>query len=249
MRFFKEIDSFFARDPAAKSRLEVIVCYPGFHALMGYRVANRLWKWKLKLLARMISQAMRFFTGVEIHPAATIGERFFIDHGMGVVIGETAKIGDDVTIYHGVTLGGVSPGDDEKGALRHPQIGNNVIVGSGAQLLGPITVEDGARIGSNAVVVSDVKRCTTMVGIPAREIVKNKAVKEDEVFSAYATASSEGIDSRQQLIDTLLKEVKTLTKRVSEIEGQSAAIEDTAGQWESKKKTPVKKTVKGKKAS
>lgn len=153
-----------ARDPARPTWAEALFCYAGLHALLFHRVANRLWRWGLRAPARIISHLGRFFTGIEIHPGATIGRRLFIDHGMGVVIGETAEIGDDVLIYHGVTLGGLStqPGK------RHPTLGNNVVVGAGAQVLGPITIGDGARIGANAVVVHSVAPGETVVGIPAR---------------------------------------------------------------------------------
>ena len=171
----QEIDSYFSRDPAARSRFEIILCYPGFHANILHRVTNRLWRAKWYLLARVISYWSRFLTGIEIHPGARIGRRFFIDHGMGVVIGETATIGDDVTIYHGVTLGGTS----FEGGIRHPQIGNNVVIGAGAQLLGPIYVKDGAKIGSNAVVVSNVEAGQTMVGVPARSTSLKAEVSKD----------------------------------------------------------------------
>jgi serine O-acetyltransferase len=233
-RFLEEIDSFFARDPAAKSRVEVILCYPGFHALMLYRFSHLLWRWRLRLVARVISQFARFITGIEIHPGARIGRKFFIDHGMGVVIGETAKIGDNVTIYHGVTLGGVSPGESKKGDLRHPQIGNNVIIGSGAQLLGPIKVGNGARIGSNAVAVKDIPAGATVVGIPAREVVKKKRTEHKE-FAAYGTPDEGAVDTRQVAIDKLTRQVDELTKRLKEIEAKEEHIEHTAKKWERKK--------------
>jgi len=156
----------FARDPAARSTLEVLLTYPGVHAEFWYRLSNRLWHWKFKLLSRWLMTVARWFTGVEIHPAATIGQRFFIDHGMGVVIGETAEIGDDVTLYHGVTLGGTS----WKEGKRHPTLGNGVIVGAGAKVLGPIVVGSHARIGSNAVVVKNVAEGVTVVGIPGHVV-------------------------------------------------------------------------------
>src|SRR5574340_411796 len=148
----EQIDTIFREDPAAKSTLEIFLCYPGFHAVLFHRLAHKLWNWRTPLLPRLISQWGRFLTGIEIHPGAKIGRRFFIDHGMGVVIGETTEIGDDVLLYHGVTLGGVS----WKHGKRHPTLGNGVVVGAGAKILGPITVGDGAKIGSNAVVVKDV---------------------------------------------------------------------------------------------
>src|SRR5581483_12345473 len=148
----EEIDTVLSKDPAARSRLEVVLCYPGFHSILFYRVAHWLWSRKFLLLGRFVSHVGRLLTGIEIHPAAKIGRRFFIDHGMGVVIGETAEIGDDVTLYQGVTLGGVSW---NKGK-RHPTLGNNVVVGAGAKILGPFTVGDNARVGSNSVVVHEV---------------------------------------------------------------------------------------------
>src|SRR3984957_12482588 len=194
-RVLQEIDAVFARDPAARSRLEVFLCYPGFHAMVFHRLAHKLWRLDFKLLARWISFFARFLTGIEIHPGAKIGQRFFIDHGMGVVIGETATIGNDVTLYHDVTLGGTS---FEKG-IRHPQIGNNVIIGAGAQLLGPIHVGDNARIGSNAVVVKDVPEGVTMVGVPAHSV---EAKMEPAVshFDAYGAGSNEE-DPMQKTID------------------------------------------------
>ncbi|WP_028454239.1 serine O-acetyltransferase [Chitinilyticum litopenaei] len=186
------------RDPAAKSRLEVVLCYPGFHALALHRVSHGLWVRDLRLLARVVSQIGRFFTGIEIHPGATIGRRVFIDHGMGVVIGETAEIGDDVTLYQGVTLGGTSL---VKGAKRHPTLERGVIVGAGAKVLGGFTIGEGAKIGSNAVVVKAVPAGATAIGIPARivEAVPQPACSEEDQaraakaaqlgFSAYGIAS------------------------------------------------------------
>jgi len=166
------------RDPAAKSILSIILTYPGVKAVFFYRIANFFYLAKFDLVARIISQTIRFFTGVEIHPGATIGKNLFIDHGMGVVIGETSVIGDNVTIYHAVTLGGIAPSidsDSQRNEKRHPTIGNEVVIGSGAQIIGPITVGKGARIAANAVVVNDVADNTTMVGVPAKAIkVGNK---------------------------------------------------------------------------
>ena len=172
------LNSIINRDPAAKSILSVVLTYPGVKAVFFYRIANFFHLAKFHLIARIISQLARFFTGIEIHPAAKIGKNLFIDHGMGVVIGETSEIGDDVTIYHAVTLGGMSPSIDterQRHEKRHPTIGDNVVVGSGAQILGPIKVGKGARIAANAVVVNDVADNTTMVGVPAKAIkVGNK---------------------------------------------------------------------------
>ena len=172
------LNSIKARDPAAKSILSIILTYPGVKAVFFYRIANFFYLAKFDLIARIISQATRFFTGIEIHPGATIGKNLFIDHGMGVVIGETSIIGDNVTIYHAVTLGGISPSIDsdlQRNEKRHPTIGNDVVIGSGAQIIGPVTVGKCARIAANAVVVNDVSDDTTMVGVPAKAIkVGNK---------------------------------------------------------------------------
>lgn len=165
----KDIRAVFERDPAAKSLLEVILCYPGVHALIGYRIAHWFYKHKLYLLARIISQAARFFTGIEIHPGARIGRGFFIDHGMGVVIGETTEIGDNVTLYQGVTLGGTGK---EKGK-RHPTIGNNVIIAAGAKVLGSITIGDNVKVGAGAVVIKPVPPNSTVVGVPGRVVVQD----------------------------------------------------------------------------
>ena len=164
----EDIQSVFERDPAAKNVVEIILTYAGLHAIWGYRIAHWLWNHQFIILGRWISQITRFFTGIEIHPGASIGKRFFIDHGMGVVIGETTEIGDDVTIYHGVTLGGVSL---SKGK-RHPTIENSVVIGAGAKVLGAITIGTCSRIGANAVVVKDVPFNSVVVGIPGR--VTNK---------------------------------------------------------------------------
>jgi len=161
-----DIANIIENDPAARSAFEVIILYPSIHALLAYRIAHSLYIKRFYFMARLISQLARFFTGIEIHPGATIGKGLFIDHGMGVVIGETAEIGDNVTIYHGVTLGGTGK---DKGK-RHPTVGDNVTIGSGAKILGPITIGNGAKIGANAVVVDEVPSFSTAVGIPARII-------------------------------------------------------------------------------
>ena len=177
-KFKSDLSIVFDRDPAARSYLEIITTYPGVHAILFHRVAHRVWKMKLYWLGRLISHIARLLTGIEIHPGAVIGNRFFIDHGMGVVIGETSIIGDNVTIYHAVTLGGISPSIDtesQRNEKRHPTIGNDVVIGSGAQIIGPVVVGNCARIAANAVVVNDVAENTTMVGVPAKAIrVGNK---------------------------------------------------------------------------
>ncbi len=218
-----EIDAMMARDPAARSRLEVMLCYPGFQALMFYRLSNALWRRKWFLLGRWVSQLGRTLTGIEIHPGATIGERFFIDHGMGVVIGETSHIGDNVTLYHGVTLGGVAPSvdsDNQRDTKRHPTLEDGVIVGSGAQILGPITVGDCARIGANAVVTKDVPRCATVVGIPGRIVNGRQAQKAEEKprFVAYGTPTGDIPDPVARAIEGLLDEVQSLRARVAHLE-------------------------------
>ena len=172
----EDIRCVFNRDPAARNMFEIITTYPGLHALIFYRISHALWQFGLKWLARVISNIARLFTGIEIHPGAKIGRRFFIDHGMGVVIGETAEIGDDCTLYHGVTLGGTS----WKKGKRHPTLGNDVVVGAGAKVLGPISLGDGARIGSNAVVVKDVPIAATVVGIPGRVVNTGDKASEAE---------------------------------------------------------------------
>ena len=180
------LESVIKRDPAAKSKLSVILSYPGVKAIFFHFIANKLWKLHLFLIARMVSQFSRFLTGIEIHPAAIIGKNLFIDHGMGVVIGETSEVGNNVTIYHGVTLGGISPAEDsdsQRNLKRHPTIKNNVIIGSGAQILGPIVVENNAKIGANSVILKDVPKNGTMVGNPARNI--NKDNKIDKEFKPY----------------------------------------------------------------
>ncbi len=172
------LESIKNRDPAAKSLVSIILTYPGVKAVFFHHISNFFYKAGFDLIARIISQTVRFFTGIEIHPGAKIGKNLFIDHGMGVVIGETSEIGDNVTIYHAVTLGGSSPSIDserQRHEKRHPTIGNEVVIGSGAQIIGPVKVGNGARIAANAVVVKDVPECTTMVGVPAKAVkLENK---------------------------------------------------------------------------
>jgi serine O-acetyltransferase len=181
------LESIQKRDPAAKSKLSILVTYPGVKALFFHRIANFFCIAKFDLLAKMISQLSRFFTGIEIHPKAKIGKNFFVDHGMSVVIGETSEIGDNVTIYHAVTLGGISPSiksDEQRNNKRHPTLKNNVVVGSGAQVLGPVIVGENAKIGANAVVTNDVPANAVMVGIPAKNVNKDIS-KADTSFKPY----------------------------------------------------------------
>jgi serine O-acetyltransferase len=222
----EQIDATLARDPAARSRLEVVLCYPGFHALLYHRFAHWLWQRGWLLAGRFVSHLGRVLTGIEIHPGARIGRRVFIDHGMGVVIGETAEVGDDVTLYQGVTLGGTSL---TRGAKRHPTIGNGVIVGSGAQVLGPFRVGDGARIGAAAVVLMEVPEGATMVGNPARQVARRSATAESKpVFQPYAVCGDIP-DPIARALNGLLDEVTGLRARVAELEqeraGQRAALD------------------------
>jgi len=168
--FLEYLDSIRQRDPAAKGRIEVLLAYPGLHALLSHRVAHWLWRRGFKLLARMISHVNRFFTGIEIHPGATIGKNFFIDHGMGAVIGETTEIGDNVTMYQGVTLGGTS----WRKKKRHPTVGDNVVIGAGAKVLGNVTIGDGSKIGAGTVVVKSVPSNSIVVGVPGRLMIREK---------------------------------------------------------------------------
>jgi serine O-acetyltransferase len=198
----EQLDTIFREDPAAKSVLEIILCYPGFHAILWHRLAHRLYKAQVPLLPRVISQFSRFCTGIEIHPGAKIGRRLFIDHGMGVVIGETAEIGNDVLIYQGVTLGGTG---NEKGK-RHPTIGDCVVIGTGAKVLGSITIGNNVKIGAGSVVVHPVPDHSTVVGIPGR-VVRSR------------NADSQVLE-HGQLPDPERDEMEDLKKRVEDLEGR-----------------------------
>jgi serine O-acetyltransferase len=223
----EEIDAIIERDPAARSRWEVVFSYPSFHAMRFHRVSSWLWRRDFRWLARFVSQWGRFLTGIEIHPGAKIGHRFFADHGMGVVIGETAEIGDNVTLYHDVTLGGTSPSVNSRaqiGVKRHPTLEDDVIVGSGAQILGPITVARGARVGANAVVVQNVPAAVTVVGIPAR--IVGEEVAANASFMAYGTPCQDMPDPMQCQIDLLIKAVGSLQQQVATLEGKLAEQEE-----------------------
>ena len=218
--FFKEIDSIIERDPAAGSRLGVIFLYPSFHAMFFYKIGNILWRYNLKFLARLIMHFARIFTGIEIHPAAKIGSNFFMDHGLGIVIGETTEIGENVTIYQGVTLGGIMPSvesDLQRNQKRHPTVGNNVIIGSGAQILGAINIGDEARIGANSVVSRDVPANVTVAGVPAREFARSA---KKETFKPYAVSDSDA-DPREKALVSLLKKVENLEKRIKKFESNN----------------------------
>jgi serine O-acetyltransferase len=229
-RLREDIRCVFDRDPAARSTWEVLTCYPGLHALLVHRLTHWLWTCRLRWLARFLSHAGRWMTGVEIHPGATIGRRVFIDHGMGVVIGETAEIKDDCTLYHGVTLGGTSW---NKGK-RHPTLEQGVVIGAGAKVLGPITLGEGAKVGSNAVVVRDVPPGATAVGIPARIIDASRdeareAKAETMGFSAYAVTRNEDDPVAQAihgLLDHAVETDRRLAALLKTIERAGVSLED-----------------------
>ncbi|MEI6985205.1 MAG: serine O-acetyltransferase [Rhodospirillaceae bacterium] len=221
----EEIDGVIARDPAARSWLEVVLCYPGLHAVLTHRMAHYAWTRRCRLLGRLLSQLGRMLTGIEIHPGAQIGQRFFIDHGMGVVIGETAEIGNDVHIYHGVTLGGTSLTRGK----RHPTIRNRVIIGAGAKVLGAIEVGEGARIGSNAVVVSDVPPGATVVGIPAKVVVPRNRL-EGPRFLAYGTPCDELPDPMMRCVTNLSEQIATLRQRIVTLETAGDEVGSVRGQ-------------------
>lgn len=206
----KDIKAVLERDPAARNAVEVVLAYPGFHARLGHRLAHTLHRWGVPLLPRMISHVNRFFTGIEIHPGARIGEGLFIDHGMGVVIGETSVIGDNVTIYQGVTLGGTSL----QRVKRHPTLGNNVVVGVGAKLIGNITIGDNTKIGAGSVVVESVPANATVVGVPGRVI----AVRNPDT------------DTVERLPDPVWERLENLSKRVAEIEKRLNETERRKGE-------------------
>ena len=224
----EDIAIVFERDPAARSTLEVLTTYPGVHALLIHRLSHAFWQIKFYWLGRMLSHIGRWFTGIEIHPGATIGRRVFIDHGMGVVIGETAIIEDDCTLYHGVTLGGTSW---NKGK-RHPTLKQGVVIGAGAKILGPITIGRGAKIGSNAVVVKDVPAKATAVGIPARIVEEEGKTKQRSgvqlpAFNAYAVGKDEP-DPLHKNMDHLMSAIKKQNQTIERLETQIKALKPRA---------------------
>jgi len=206
-RLREDIRTTFAEDPAARSVLEVLLCYPGLHAIWGHRLAHWLWTHRLRLLARVLSHVSRLFTGIEIHPGATIGRRFFIDHGAGVVIGETSEIGDDVLMYQGVVLGGTST---EK-TKRHPTLEDHVIVGAGAILLGPITVGEGSRVGAGSVVIRSVPTRTTVVGVPARSVEERRRLNAILEHAALP-------DPMDTILEHLVAEHEEIKQRLDALE-------------------------------
>lgn len=224
------------RDPAARSIIEVILTYSGFHAIFFHRICHFLWMIKLKLLARFLSNFSRILTSIEIHPAASIGEGFFIDHGAGLVIGETSKIGKNVTIYQQATLGGISPSIDsasQRNLKRHPTVGDNVIIGSGAQILGPIYIGNDSRIGANAVVLRDVPDNMTYVGVPARKL---ESSMNTDSFKAYGMSKGKIDDPNKKSISVLFKEMHTLNEKISSIESLISTLTSKKNEFDLKLK-------------
>jgi len=229
----EDINSVFDRDPAARNFFEIITTYPGVHALIFHRASHGLYKRNFKWLARVLSNFVRWYTGIEIHPGAVIGRRFFIDHGTGIVIGETAEIGDDVTLYHGVTLGGTT----WRKGKRHPTLENNVVIGAGAKVLGPITIKSGGRVGSNAVVTKDVPNDATVVGVPGRVIERNTGDKSNQRaktakkmgFDAYGVAQ-DAPDPVATAINCMLDHIHVMDEKMermcSALKALDAELED-----------------------
>lgn len=216
----EDLKTVFERDPAARSAVEILFCYPGFHALLFYRLAHALWLRKWYFLGRLTSHIGRFFTGIEIHPGARIGRRFFIDHGMGVVVGETTEIGDGCTLYHGVTLGGTSWAKEK----RHPTLGNNVVVGAGAKVLGPFKVGDNSKIGSNSVVVKEVPVNSTVVGVPGRVVYANGTRNVEKQDLEHGQLPDPGAQALHCLFDRL----NALETQVQELTGGGSVKEQAA---------------------
>ncbi len=213
-RMSEDVRVVFERDPAARSLAEVLLCYPGVHALIAHRAAHWLWARDRKLLGRLVSHAARFVTGIDIHPGATIGRRCFIDHGMGVVIGETTTIGDDVTLYQGATLGGVSTSHGK----RHPDIGDRVVIGAGAKVLGPVQVGGDSKIGANSVVIHDVPLQSTLVGVPAR------VARKGEGTAGYDLAHDRLPDPVAAQMDEIARRVRALEQRLAEASEENVAV-------------------------
>ena len=229
MKMIEDIRSVFKRDPAARNVFEIITCYSGVQAVIIYRFTHLLWRYKLYWLARFISTLARWITGIEIHPGAVIGRRFFIDHGMGVVIGETAEIGDDCMMYHGVTLGGTS-WDKVK---RHPTLKDGVIIGAGAKILGPIILGKNVRVGSNSVVVKSIDDNCTVVGIPGR--VLQKKVSDDDQFDSYAAStSSSANDPTIQAVNSIIERLADIDEQIANLSGDSEEVKEDPREVENK---------------
>jgi len=229
MKMIEDIRSVFKRDPAARNVFEIITCYSGVQAVIIYRFTHLLWRYKLYWLARFTSTLARWITGIEIHPGAVIGRRFFIDHGMGVVIGETSEIGDDCMMYHGVTLGGTS-WDKVK---RHPTLKDGVIIGAGAKILGPITLGKNVRVGSNSVVVRSVDDNCTVVGIPGR--VLKKKVSDDDQFDSYAAStSSSANDPTVQAVNSIIERLADIDEQIANLSSVSEEARENPNKVENK---------------
>jgi serine O-acetyltransferase len=239
-----DLNAIMERDPAASGRLAAMFLYPSFQVMVAYRLSHYLWHLGLKFIARLIMQIARVLTGIEIHPAAKIGSGFFVDHGMGTVIGQTAEIGRDVTLYHDVTLGGVMPAVDsekQRNAKRHPTLGDYVIVGAGAQILGPIVISRCARVGGNSVVTKDVPEGATVVGVPARQMSKADIKSTDaSIFMPYAVQSGLDLDPRECTIRALIDEVQNQKIRLIDLE------KSISGNEISKAKKKITRKVKPK---
>jgi len=229
MKMIEDIRSVFKRDPAARNVFEILTCYSGVQAVIIYRFTHLLWRYKLYWLARFISTLARWITGIEIHPGAVIGRRFFIDHGMGVVIGETAEIGDDCMMYHGVTLGGTS-WDKVK---RHPTLKDGVIIGAGAKILGPIILGKNVRVGSNSVVVRSIDDNCTVVGIPGR--VLQKKVSDDDQFDSYAAStSSSANDPTVQAVNSIIERLADIDEQIANLSSISEEVKEDPREVENK---------------
>ncbi len=241
---WRDLSAIMERDPAASNRLAAIFLYPSFQVMFAYRVAHGLWRIGFHFVARLIMQIARLLTGIEIHPAAKIGPGFFVDHGMGTVIGQTTEIGRDVTLYHDVTLGGVMPAIDsqkQRDAKRHPTLGDYVVVGAGAQILGPITISRCARVGGNSVVTRDVPEGATVVGVPARQMGKGDAKLSCEVsFMPYAVHSGLDSDPRERTIRALVDEVQRQRSTLSDLEKQLENLARPAAAKKEKQKSKPK---------
>ena len=209
-----DLKAIMERDPAAQGVFAAIFLYPSFHVLLFHRIAHLFWNWNLKFIARALMLFARWLTGIEIHPQAKIGAGLFIDHGMGVVIGQTAIIGENVTLYHGVTLGGVNPAENsnsQRTVKRHPTVRDNVIIGAGAQILGPITIHKCARVGGNSVVTKDVGEGITVVGIPAKPVARRRA---DERFTPYAVSDMNAIDQTEKTLSWLSQQIIQMKEQI-----------------------------------
>ena len=232
----KDLNAILDRDPAAQGIFAAIFLYPSFHVLLFHRIAHVLWNLRFKFISRALMLFARWLTGIEIHPQAKIGAGMFIDHGMGVVIGQTATIGENVTLYHGVTLGGINPAEKsnvQRAVKRHPTIGDNVIIGAGAQILGPITVHKCARIGGNSVVTKDVGEGITVVGVPAKPVARRRA---DERFTPYAISDMASIDQTEKTLSWMSQQITQMQEQVQLLEKKQAENPSSESLDTSKKK-------------